>query len=153
MTLNERYGSDLNGANCEAVTKDNERKWPQILAIVIACLAPFTNGLQLSWTSPFIPKITKDKVHYDISEEEASYLTIIQPIAMILTCPFSAKLCDIIGRKRTLMLIALPHTLNWILTIVATNIYTFYASRIFSGTASGNSFCCYTNVHWRSLNP
>nr|XP_023026697.1 facilitated trehalose transporter Tret1-like isoform X1 [Leptinotarsa decemlineata] len=125
-----------NGQHCE----DLEKKWPQILAIVLACLAPLTNGLQLAWTSPFIPKITKDKEHYDISEEEASYLTIIQPIAMILTSPFSSKLCDIIGRKRTLMLITLPHTMSWILAAVATDIYTFYGSKICSGMASGIAF-------------
>ncbi|XP_023026699.2 facilitated trehalose transporter Tret1 [Leptinotarsa decemlineata] len=126
----------VNGQNCE----DLGKTWPQILAIALGSLAALTNGLHLAWTSPFIPKITKDKEHYDISEEEASYLTIIQPFAMILTCPFSSKLCDIIGRKRTLMLISLPQIINWILTAVATDIYTFYSSKVFSGIAGGIAF-------------
>ncbi|XP_023026702.1 facilitated trehalose transporter Tret1 isoform X2 [Leptinotarsa decemlineata] len=59
---------------------------------------------------------------------------------MILCCPFSSKLCDIIGRKKMLMLVALPHTLSWILAAAATDILTFYISKCFSGVAAGITF-------------
>ncbi|KAG5888466.1 hypothetical protein JTB14_017697 [Gonioctena quinquepunctata] len=120
--------------------EQNEKNWPQILAIVIACLAPLGNGLLYAWSSPFLPKITKDKENYDITENEASHFNTIQPLTMIVCCNLFSKLCDIIGRKRTLLLIAVPHIIAWILQAVARTVYVFYAARICAGISDAILF-------------
>ncbi|XP_057661003.1 facilitated trehalose transporter Tret1-like [Diorhabda carinulata] len=117
-----------------------EREWPQALAIVTASMAAFVAGLLTSWSSPFLIKITNDKVSYNISEKDASYFTIIQPTAMVLTCVIFSILCDKIGRKRTLLLITVPHLCSWILAAVAKNVYVFYASRCCAGIGDGCLF-------------
>ncbi|CAG9827978.1 unnamed protein product [Diabrotica balteata] len=88
--------------------KEYEKNWPQILAIVIGGLAGLSNGLLFSWSSPFLIKITQDKVNYDITEQEGSLFNTIQPIALMIACPIFSKLSDVLGRKRTLLLIVIP---------------------------------------------
>lgn len=51
------------------------------------------------------------------------------------------KLTDKIGRKYAMLSMALPQTLAFICIALATNIYVFYLSRIFSGLAEA---CIYT---------
>ncbi|XP_072392838.1 facilitated trehalose transporter Tret1-like [Diabrotica undecimpunctata] len=116
---------------------ERARVWPQVLACVIASLGAFTQGILFSWTSPFIVKIAQDKVNYNISEEEAARLPTIQPLTVLLTSLIFFKLPDIIGRKKTLLLISVPHILSLITAAVARSIYVFYLSRVFSGLANG----------------
>lgn len=97
-----------------------------------------TDGLLYAWSSPFIVKIANDKEHYDISETEASYFAIIPSIACMITSTPFAKLCDVIGRKKTLLLIVIPHLTAWILKAVARSVYVFYIARFFVGI----SFAC-----------
>lgn len=67
----------------------------------------------------------------------------IPPIAAILTAlPFS-YLCDKIGRKKTLLLIAIPQMLSFILISVAKSIYIFYLSRFLSGIGDA---CLFSSV-------
>lgn len=56
---------------------------------------------------------------------------------MVISCVFFSKLSDKIGRKKTLMLISIPHCISWICTIVSKNLYVLYAARLFGGTADG----------------
>ncbi|KAJ8924066.1 hypothetical protein NQ315_006845 [Exocentrus adspersus] len=124
---------DDKNSNKSDESANEEKTWPQILAIYIACLSSITSGVLYAWTSPFIVQITKDKENYSISEDEASYFTVIPSILMILTSyPFS-RLCDVIGRKWTLMLSAIPHFLTWSLKAVAKDVSVFYAARAFAG--------------------
>ncbi|KAJ8971685.1 hypothetical protein NQ317_014003 [Molorchus minor] len=126
--------------NATKVKKKNGRNSVQIYAIIAACLATLTNGILFGWSSPFLVKITKDKESYDITEDEASYFTVIPAIAMILSCFLFSGLIDIIGRKRTLLLITLPQLSYWILTALANNVYVFYAARVCSGLCDACAF-------------
>nr|CAH7738820.1 unnamed protein product [Callosobruchus chinensis] len=87
----------------------------------------------ISWTSPFLVKITKDKLNYNITEDQAAYFAIIPPASMVVSAIFCTRLSDIIGRKYTIMLTALPYTTFWILTAFFTNVYVLYAARMIAG--------------------
>ncbi|XP_023030007.1 facilitated trehalose transporter Tret1 [Leptinotarsa decemlineata] len=116
---------------------DREKTWPQVLAIIVSSILAIPFGMLFSWTSPFMVKITKDKINYNITEGEASVFTFIPPILMISMSPVFSILCDIIGRKRTLILIALPQIIAWLLTIASNNVWVLYLSRVFSGIGDG----------------
>lgn len=88
-------------------------------------------------------KLTKDKVYYDISEEEASYFTVIPPIAMIISSFIFSNLNDVLGRKPVLIFIAFPYIIAWILAAVAKDVWIFYASRFFEGISDG---CLYSSL-------
>ncbi|XP_072392828.1 facilitated trehalose transporter Tret1-like [Diabrotica undecimpunctata] len=119
--------SDLNEKN------EEETVWPQILAILAGGLGAFTDGVIFSWTSPFIVKIVQNKVDYDISEEEAANFPIIQPVALIITGLLISNLCDVIGRKKVLLFLAVPHVINLLLSAFARHVYVFYAARVCAG--------------------
>ncbi|XP_018575643.1 facilitated trehalose transporter Tret1-like isoform X2 [Anoplophora glabripennis] len=123
--------------------ESEEKIWPQILTILIGCLANLTCGTLLSWTSPFIVKLTTDKVYYDISEDEASYFTLIPPIAMIISSFIFSRLNDVLGRKPVLIFVAFPYIIAWILAAVAKDVWVFYVSRFFAGISDG---CLYSSL-------
>nr|CAH7738812.1 unnamed protein product [Callosobruchus chinensis] len=128
----------------DTVKKDNEgRYWPQVLAIGVGCLGCLNNGLQYAWTSPFIVKITKDKINYDITEDEASHFTTIPPVAMMISCSIFAYLTNIIGPKKTFLSAAVPYILGWILLVVAKDVYVFYLARVFAGMSDGILFAAF----------
>lgn len=86
-----------------------------------------------SWSSPSIPKISEDKINYDISLDEASYFTVLPPMGAIFSCFIYSKLTDKIGRKYTLLLIAVPQTVALVLISVAESIWVFYIARFITG--------------------
>lgn len=100
----------------------------------------FTYGMLTAWSSPFLVKIAQDKVNYNITEDEASFFTLIPPITMVTFCLLFSKMNDIFGRKRCLQLMILPYIISLGLTAIATNVYVFYASRFFSGLGDACHF-------------
>ncbi|KAF7282387.1 hypothetical protein GWI33_002701 [Rhynchophorus ferrugineus] len=121
--------------------EDEGKMWPQILAILIVSLGPFTNGVLFCWSSPFTLVITRDKENYDITEEEASYFIVLQPVGMIIGSTFFFKIAELLGRKKAVIFLALPHTITWIITIFARSKWEFYAARIIAGIADATVFC------------
>lgn len=113
--------------------KNEEKQWPQIVAIIISTFAGITNGLLYSWVSPFFIKITEDKVNYDITEEQASHLNTIHPLAMLLVAPLFSKLPDTFGRKRTLLLISVPQIAAWLCLGFGKSVYVFYTAKVLAG--------------------
>ncbi|CAG9827977.1 unnamed protein product [Diabrotica balteata] len=120
--------------------KEEEKHWPQVMVILVSMLAGITNGMLFSWPSPFLLKITEDKDHYDITEQEGSFFNIIHPLAIIIFCPLFSKLLDVIGRKRTLLLIVIPQVASWLCSGFAKSVFVFYAARVFSGLSESCLF-------------
>lgn len=52
----------------------------------------------------------------------------------------AAYMADRIGRKRTLLLAAIPYIIGWVLIMVATNVSTIYVSRMISGLGYGIAY-------------
>lgn len=130
-----------NGHNTATYEQNEGKSWPQILAVFAVTIGPFTNGVMSSWSSPFTVVIAKDKEHYNITEEEASYFIVFQPLGMIFASMFFFKIAEILGRKKSLLFLAVPHVASWITIIFARNKWEFYLSRFLAGTADGVLFC------------
>ncbi|KAG5873957.1 hypothetical protein JTB14_001605 [Gonioctena quinquepunctata] len=125
------------------LSQQHEKTFPQILAITIASISAITSGILLAWPSPFTLKIARDDINYDITENEASYFSVIAPVVMVLTCPIFGILSDHIGRKRTLMFTSVFTIFTWLLLIVSENLWLIYLSRFFAGVADG---CLYATL-------
>uniref|UniRef100_A0A6P7GEE2 Facilitated trehalose transporter Tret1-like n=1 Tax=Diabrotica virgifera virgifera TaxID=50390 RepID=A0A6P7GEE2_DIAVI len=120
------------------VTKNEQEKtWPQIYAVLISTMVGITNGQFYAWASPFMVQIINDKVKYNITEKQASYFNVINPIFTCLICPFCSKLTDNLGRKKTILLITVPQIARWLCAALAKDVYLFYISRAFAGIADG----------------
>ncbi|XP_017776503.1 PREDICTED: facilitated trehalose transporter Tret1-2 homolog isoform X1 [Nicrophorus vespilloides] len=120
--------------------KERVQIWPQVLAIISATLVSFTCGIFFTWPSPSIPKLLNEEYPDEMTLDEVSYLTVFPALALLLSSPLSGRLIDLIGRRRTLLLITLPHLLSWGLTAIGGSIYIFYAARIINGFADSCTF-------------
>lgn len=78
-------------------------------------------------------KIANDNITYDISETEASHFSTLPTISMMVFCPVFAVLCDVIGRKNTLLLTAVTGLTSWLLKAFTTNVNLLYLSRVIVG--------------------
>ncbi|KAL1491910.1 hypothetical protein ABEB36_012431 [Hypothenemus hampei] len=113
------------------------KHWPQIIAIIVACIPGLSSALLFSWPSPFLLVLTNDKSRYNISENEATLIPIFLPIGMSISSMLFFRLPDKIGRKYTLLLLSIPQGAFWIITIFARDIYSIYVSRFICGIADG----------------
>ncbi|CAH1180252.1 unnamed protein product [Phaedon cochleariae] len=116
---------------------DDGKQCLQILATLSAGSLAITPGITFSWSAPFLPKITKDKENYDITEEEVVRFQAVSFISVVIFCPIFSKLCDVIGRKRTLLLMSIPDLLAWILIANAERAHAFYLAKVLSGISNG----------------
>lgn len=106
----------------------------------LACISSFTCGILFSWPSQSIPIMISDDYPVDITLDEASYITVLPPIAAAISGIFFSKIMNSIGRKYSLLFICVPQLLSWILIAVANSIYIFYISRILAGIGDACAF-------------
>lgn len=102
-------------------------------------MSAFSASTLFNWTSPTIPKLESDE-YPDIDFTDLSYLSVIPPIATILTSPFYDYFLNKFGRKYTLLSVAIFHIFSYILIAVAQNIWIFYLSRVLFGMADAFMF-------------
>lgn len=103
-------------------------------------LPTLVNGIQFAWTSPYIPVLISEESPIPMSFEEASYLSVIQAIAAMVSSPIFAKLLNSIGRKPTILIIAIPQFIAWILIAFGNSLITLYLGRTITGIADGAAF-------------
>lgn len=59
---------------------------------------------------------------------------------MALTAPLFSKLVDVIGRKSSVLLVAVPQLISWILVGVAKTVWVFYLARLVAGIGDAALF-------------
>ena len=59
------------------------------------------------------------------------------PLGAFIFCLVTGKICDVLGRKTTLLLITLPYLLGWVLVIWSRSLLMLYLGRCFTGIAAG----------------
>ncbi|CAG9838664.1 unnamed protein product [Diabrotica balteata] len=118
--------------NFKDETKD-EKSWPQILALLNAALIGMVSGIVFAWPSPYILRIVADKVNYDITEEQASYFTTVHVIGLFILPVFLVPVVNIIGRKNSLLLVALPYSICFTIKAFANNLWLLYVARLCGG--------------------
>lgn len=113
---------------------------------IAACagnLASFVCGTTFGWTSPEIPKlkgIADNPLGTPITKGEEGWIGSLLPLGAALG-PFAAGIAaDKIGRKKTLLMSAVPFIIAFILNITATNVYYFLVSRFLCGLGVGIVF-------------
>jgi sugar porter (SP) family MFS transporter len=104
----------------------------------LANVAIFTMGLHTGWPGPSLPKILSDEFPYDVSNEAGSYITIVGNLGTVFGGLIGSLLLDRIGRRRTMLLIALPQFISFFL--IAMSYYVFellYVARVIGGLGEG----------------
>lgn len=97
-------------------------------------------GLLFAWPSATIPILLSEEYPLDTTVEECSYFSILPAVTMVLSSPIYSVLMNRLGRKFTLLLIAIPQLLSWIAVASANSIHIFYLARILNGISDGGIF-------------
>lgn len=117
------------------------RKLPQYAAAISATLAALGAGIILGWTSPIKSEIENGEYNnISVNDNQMGWIGSLTNVGALLACIPTGFVCDIIGRKTTLLLLLLPFTLGWVLIIFAMNLAMLYSGRFIMGIAIGA--CC-----------
>ncbi|KAJ3651080.1 hypothetical protein Zmor_017141 [Zophobas morio] len=114
------------------------KKWPQILVVFVAAIATFANGLHVGWPAPSLPQLFSDEFPFDVSAEEGSYITIIGNLGAFFGSFIGNFILDKIGRRRSIILIALPQITCFLSIILSYQVMELlYVGRFLGGLGEG----------------
>lgn len=99
-------------------------------------------GINIVWTSPVIWKLKSNNTDINplgkpITTIQVAWIMGLVPFGGILGPIFLTKFCDIIGRRKTLMILSGVMLVSDIVLAFATNIYMYYAAKFMIGLCVG----------------
>nr|CAD7461190.1 unnamed protein product [Timema tahoe] len=124
------------------------RVWPQHTAALLATLCAMSGGIVMGWSTPAVPYLQEPHSLDDgtnattipITDEEGSWLGSLSAVGALLGAMPAGFLSDMFGRKRMLLILAVPLIISWImLMFVEQNIILLYVARLISGIGLGGS--------------
>lgn len=103
----------------------------------------FIVGTSLTWSSPMLPQLndTSKTVFDDVpTQDEQSWIGSLLALGAIFGPPLSGFLAGAIGRKWTMMFLAVPFLIAYIIMAFAKQLVAFYVARILCGISVGGVF-------------
>ncbi|CAG9762036.1 unnamed protein product [Ceutorhynchus assimilis] len=113
--------------------KDDGKQVTQYLASI--------SGIYQGWPSPSLVKILSNEYPIEVTEEEASYIAVIGSIGHVFAAFLAASLSDWIGRKNTILCIALPQIASF--SLISFSYHSkilLYFAQVLAGMGEGASF-------------
>lgn len=106
-----------------------------------ATLSAFAAGAVLGWTNPILDDIEKGRFHHiHVSDAQMGWIGSLVTLGGMCMCFPTGIICDLIGRRLTLLLLIIPFCTGWSLIIWANSIILLYFGRFITGMAAGA--CC-----------
>ncbi|KAK2576160.1 hypothetical protein KPH14_007487 [Odynerus spinipes] len=112
----------------------------QLLIGVVCNLLVIDSGLQEGWSTPTIPKFTSNEDPLRVNADEIAWVVNLLYVGVGLGSTVPFFLMDRIGRKRTLLLAAIPKIISWILIGMASTRTTIFCGRILAGVGCGITY-------------
>nr|CAD7610248.1 unnamed protein product [Timema genevievae] len=105
--------------------KPRRRVWPQHTAALLATLCAMSGGIVMGWSTPAVPYLQEPHSLDDgtntttipITDEEGSWLGSLSAVGALLGAMPAGFLSDMFGRKRMLLILAVPLIVSWIMLI------------------------------------
>lgn len=97
-------------------------------------------GCVLTWSSPTIPKITKEGEKVYVTNAEGAWLSSLVAMGASLGPFIASVVVNRIGRKWTILTDMLLFLMSWAMLAYFTSIYILYGARILAGIAVGCVF-------------
>lgn len=98
-------------------------------------------GAVLGWTSPILSEVEHGAIHnITVSDSQMGWIGSFATLGAMFMCFPTGLICDLIGRKTTLLLLVFPFSIGWSLIIWARSVLMLYFGRFILGTAVGA--CC-----------
>ncbi|KAJ8716334.1 hypothetical protein PYW08_013619 [Mythimna loreyi] len=122
---------------------DAGRKLPQYLAALAATLGALAAGSMLGWSAPVMVKLTDPNdtsYDFEVTKAQGDWISSVINLGAAFICFPIGMVMDIIGRKKTMLLLVIPFTLGWLLITFGTSVGMLIAGRLITGIAGG-AFC------------
>lgn len=107
---------------------------------VIATFSALAAGAVLGWTNPILDDIEKGRFHnIHVSNTQMGWIGSLVTLGGMCMCFPTGIICDLIGRRLTLLLLVVPFFVGWSLIIWANSVIMLYFGRFITGLAVGAS--------------
>ena len=104
-----------------------------VILIFSAGLFMFGNGSLSAWTSPSLIYLTSKESEISISVQQRAWIASVTNLGAIFGFPMTCFLMDRIGRKKTMIVYAIPYNISWIMIIFGKNFEVLCAARFIAG--------------------
>jgi len=121
----------------------NKAQWMLWLSAIGCCMAPFSFGISLAFTSPVVPDLQMRGI---LSPQSGSWFSSLMPLGALVGALLGGQMLDLCGRKSSLLLLSFPFSAGWLLILIpattdtnhpALTLPLLYGGRVLTGLASG----------------
>lgn len=112
----------------------------QILIGVVCNLLIIDSGFQEGWSTPTIPKFIAKEDPLTVNSDQIAWMVNLLYVGVGIGSLIPFILMNRIGRKKTLLLAALPKIISWILIGVGTEQMSIFCGRVLAGIGCGISY-------------
>ncbi|CAG7785183.1 unnamed protein product, partial [Allacma fusca] len=111
------------------------RHFTQVLATLAVSLGPFAAGLGKGYSSPALASLQESRNTFPVSAQEGSWVASLSLLGAMFGCLFGGVMLQL-GRKMSLLIVALPFSGSWLLTVFAHRIELMYSTSFIGGFCS-----------------
>ncbi|CAG9819957.1 unnamed protein product [Phaedon cochleariae] len=112
----------------------------QYMAGIGANIGVISTYMHYGWTSPYIPVLQSGNYTFEITSDEASWLTVVILAGAILGAIVSSFAVKFLGQKFLIVFSSIPLFISWISIAVARSIVLLFIGRFLAGFADGLFF-------------
>uniref|UniRef100_A0A2C9H8R0 Major facilitator superfamily (MFS) profile domain-containing protein n=1 Tax=Anopheles quadriannulatus TaxID=34691 RepID=A0A2C9H8R0_ANOQN len=112
----------------------------QIFGTLIVNLIALAHGITLGWVSPSLEYLRSNETHLvggPMTVEETSWLGASLCIGGMIGVTLYGYLADLIGKRRAMQIIAIPHVAFWLCVIFGKSVLQLCIGRVLAGIAGG----------------
>ncbi|KAK4885077.1 hypothetical protein RN001_001348 [Aquatica leii] len=109
----------------------------QLVIVLYGSLLSLNVGVNFGWPSPSVLDLLSEASEFQINYEYTSYAVMLSPFASCIGSPIGGALINKIGRKYTLLFLAILQILSWVCVAVSSYVVMLFAGRILAGISDG----------------
>ncbi|KAI5692560.1 hypothetical protein M8J75_008109 [Diaphorina citri] len=134
-------------SSCRSIFKVWDMGIGRTIAAVIAThIASISVGMGQGFSAILIPQLQKPSSIISISSDDASWIASLGVISTPVGSLFAGIFMDLLGRKTTVQLTAIPFIIGWTIITVSKGFTLLCVGRFITGMAIGMSSACYVYV-------
>ncbi|KAF2883247.1 hypothetical protein ILUMI_22917 [Ignelater luminosus] len=117
------------------------RKLPQYIAALTVCLGSIASGTVWGWTGNIIGELKNKKFNnIEIDDFDIKWIGSCAPLGAMIMCLLIGIICEKLGRKLSLLILAVVLFGGWLFIIFANSAVMIYVGRIITGMGGGGFY-------------
>lgn len=112
---------------------DRRTTGAQVLTVLAVSFGPFSVGLSKGYSSPALASLAASKM--GVTPQQTSWLASLSLLGALLGGLLSSIVLRC-GRKNSLLLVSVPFSASWMLTVFATNVEMMFCTAFTAGLCS-----------------